>query len=75
MGAKWLDTPLSRVLRKQGRRQAWLAHRLRIAPYTLSKIEAGRQRPPADLYARAALVLGVDEADIRPETAPEPVAA
>lgn len=54
-----VNSPLQRELGRQRLRCDWLAERLSVKPWTFSKIECGRQSPPADWYARAAAILGV----------------
>jgi hypothetical protein len=66
-----LDTPLTRVLDRQGRRRDWLAQQLGVRPWTFSRIEAGVCTAPPDWYARAAEILGVPEETINPRARTE----
>lgn len=64
---KLIDSPLTRELDRQGRRRDWLAERLGVKPWTLSKIEAGTQSAPSWWYPKAAAELGVTVDAILPQ--------
>jgi len=67
-----LDTPLTRLLDRQGRRRWWMAKQLGVKPWTFSKVEAGVIPIPDGWYERAAAILGVSVEEITPE---QPIAA
>lgn len=69
-----IETPLKRVLREQGRKQAWLAGRIGVDEATLSRYVNGLHVPDAKrlLIAEA---LEVPVAELFPSDVPPPVAA
>ena len=64
--------PLADVLARKGLRHDWFAAQLGVSKWMLSHILAGRRAAPARFYREAALLLQVDEHDLRPpwDTAP-----
>jgi transcriptional regulator with XRE-family HTH domain len=67
-------SPIKRILDERGITYTRFAELVGL-PHAVAfhRIESGEQKPPADYYERARLILGVPIELLRPE--PEPVAA
>lgn len=60
------ETPLRRELARRGIRYSWMARELGVQPWTFARIEDRRATPPKDYYERAAEILQVPVAAIKP---------
>jgi transcriptional regulator with XRE-family HTH domain len=70
-----ISSPLMDEIDRQGLRREFFAAAMGVKPWTLSKIEAGKQPVPAGFYERAAAYLRVPVDSVRPVPATEAKAA
>lgn len=54
-------------IRRQGRRNRWVADQLGVSYYAFWRYESGRSAPPEGWYERAAAILGVPVEDVMPQ--------
>lgn len=59
-------TPLAALLNRRGIRHTWLAHQLGISKFAMHRVLTGKNTAPDVLYARAAILLGVNVDEITP---------
>lgn len=62
-----MGTSFDRVMREQGRRGVWMAEQTGVTPGFVTLVAQGKRKAPAEFRRRAAIALGVSEAELFPE--------